>query len=142
MNSLVNIWAFSSLQFILKLNTLSLLYAMQPTLNSAVNRVQRARKDLKATLGKHPDDVELAKFTGLSLDKIKSTEKCLRMVGSIEQKVGRDTDVKFFVSDIILEVKFSNSGSFFYFCLLIVCIAISQRRVLHLFSLDLAICIC
>lgn len=65
------------------------------TLSIAINRVQKGRKALKRTRGKHLDDVELAKFTGLSLDKIKSADKCLRVVGSIDQKIGDFINIKF-----------------------------------------------
>ncbi|KAK7384959.1 hypothetical protein VNO78_30662 [Psophocarpus tetragonolobus] len=58
------------------------------SLNRAINQIQKARKALKSTHKKCPNDYEIAKMTGLSLDKIKSAGTCLRIVASIDQKVG------------------------------------------------------
>ncbi|KHN02161.1 RNA polymerase sigma factor rpoD [Glycine soja] len=58
------------------------------SLNRAINQIQKARKAMKSTHKKCPDDYEIAKMTGLSLDKIKSASNCLRIVASIDQKVG------------------------------------------------------
>jgi RNA polymerase sigma factor len=38
---------------------------------------------------KYPDDDEIAKHASPSLAKIKSASKCLRVVGSIDQKMGQ-----------------------------------------------------
>ncbi|KNA19660.1 hypothetical protein SOVF_059470 [Spinacia oleracea] len=65
------------------------------TLSTTINRVQKARKILKRSQGKHPDDVEVSKSTGLSLDKIKSADNCLRIVGSLDQKVGHFINMKY-----------------------------------------------
>ncbi|KAK9683837.1 hypothetical protein RND81_10G167900 [Saponaria officinalis] len=65
------------------------------TLSTAINRVKKARKILKRSRGKHPDDVEVANYTGLSLDKIKAADKCLRIIGSLDQKVGNYIDMKY-----------------------------------------------
>lgn len=59
-----------------------------PTLGSAIHSIQKARKALQKNCGKYPDDIEIAKFTGLSLEKIKSASRCLRVVGSTDQIVG------------------------------------------------------
>ncbi|XP_068471738.1 RNA polymerase sigma factor sigC isoform X2 [Phaseolus vulgaris] len=56
------------------------------SLNRAIKQIQKARKVLKSTHKKSPDDCEIAKMTGLSLDKIKSASNCLRIVASIDQK--------------------------------------------------------
>ncbi|GMQ03582.1 hypothetical protein CsSME_00049335 [Camellia sinensis var. sinensis] len=64
------------------------------TLNKAINQIHKARKALSTSQGKYPGDDEIAKFTGLSLAKITLASKCLRVVGSIDQKVG-DFSVKF-----------------------------------------------
>lgn len=65
------------------------------TLSTAINRVQKARKAIKRSHGKRPDDVEVSKITGLSLDKIKSADKCLRLVGSLDRKVGDGINIKY-----------------------------------------------
>ncbi|KAL3650772.1 hypothetical protein CASFOL_007175 [Castilleja foliolosa] len=65
------------------------------TLSKVVNQVQKARKDLSASNGKYPDDYEIAKFTGLSIAKITSASKCLRVVGSIDQKIAEGVDIKY-----------------------------------------------
>ncbi|XP_031382739.1 RNA polymerase sigma factor sigC-like isoform X2 [Punica granatum] len=65
------------------------------TLSSAINQIQKARKSLNYHNGKYPDDEEIAKFSGLSVAKIKSASKCLRVVGSINQKVGDCISAKY-----------------------------------------------
>ncbi|KAI4337535.1 hypothetical protein L6164_015939 [Bauhinia variegata] len=65
------------------------------SLNRAVSQIQKARKALKSTAMKSPDDYEIAKMTGLSLDKIRSASNCLRVVGSINQKVGDCLNVQY-----------------------------------------------
>ncbi|KAL2544953.1 RNA polymerase sigma factor sigC [Forsythia ovata] len=64
-------------------------------LSKAINQVQKARKALSSSHGKHPDDNEVAKFTGLSIAKITSASKCLRVVGSIDQKMGEGISTKY-----------------------------------------------
>lgn len=64
-------------------------------LSKAINKIQKARKTLGNSLGKYPDDDEIAKFTGLSLAKIASAGKCPRVVGSLDQKIGDFTSAKF-----------------------------------------------
>ncbi|KAL8139275.1 hypothetical protein V2J09_005296 [Rumex salicifolius] len=49
--------------------------------------IRKAMSVLKSS-GDYPDDLEIAKFTGLSLQKIKSASRCLRVVGSTDQNVG------------------------------------------------------
>jgi len=66
-------------------------------LNRAINQIQKARKAMKSTHKKCPDDYEIAKMTGLSLDKIKSASNCLRIVASIDQKVGDYLGVEYMV---------------------------------------------
>ncbi|KAH6783596.1 RNApolymerase sigma-subunit C [Perilla frutescens var. hirtella] len=65
------------------------------TLSKAVNQVQKAQKALRTSNGKYPDDCEIAKFTGLSIAKIISASKCLRVVGSIDQKLGEFISTKY-----------------------------------------------
>ncbi|KAM0011487.1 putative RNA polymerase sigma-70 region 2, RNA polymerase sigma-70 region 4 [Helianthus debilis subsp. tardiflorus] len=55
------------------------------TLSKAISKIQKARKALDKGDGRCPDDCEIAKFSGLSLAKIESATKCLRVVGSINQ---------------------------------------------------------
>ncbi|RXH72714.1 hypothetical protein DVH24_012398 [Malus domestica] len=57
------------------------------TLSKAINQIQKARK---ATYNRHmryPDDDEIAKITGLSLVRIRSASTCLRVVGSVDDKM-------------------------------------------------------
>ncbi|OIV97818.1 hypothetical protein TanjilG_12575 [Lupinus angustifolius] len=56
------------------------------SLSKAINQIQKAQKSLKNACMKCPDDYEIAKMTGLSLDKIRSASNCLRVVASIDQK--------------------------------------------------------
>ncbi|CAA0806699.1 RNA polymerase sigma factor sigC [Striga hermonthica] len=65
------------------------------TLSMTINQVQKARKALCASNGKYPDDTEIARFTGLSMAKIKSANKCLRVVGSIDHKIGEGINVDY-----------------------------------------------
>ncbi|KAJ4839311.1 hypothetical protein Tsubulata_018122 [Turnera subulata] len=58
------------------------------TLIQAKHQITKARKALRNSNGKRPNDTEIAKFTGLSLAKIKAASECLRVVGSIDQKIG------------------------------------------------------
>ena len=67
---------------------------MQSSLSKAISQIQKARKALKSSHGKYPDVNEIAKFTGLSTAKIMSVSKCLRIVGSIDQKVGDSSSAK------------------------------------------------
>ncbi|KRH16276.1 hypothetical protein GLYMA_14G145200v4 [Glycine max] len=68
-----------------------------PPLNRAINQIQKARKAMKCMHKKCPDDYEIAKMTGLSLDKIKSASNCLRIVASLDQKVGNHLGVEYMV---------------------------------------------
>ncbi|XP_057799717.1 LOW QUALITY PROTEIN: RNA polymerase sigma factor sigC-like [Salvia miltiorrhiza] len=65
------------------------------TLSKAINQVHKARKSLRRSNGKYPDDCEIAKFTGLTVAKIVSASKCLRVVGSINEKIGESTSTKY-----------------------------------------------
>ncbi|KAK7293872.1 hypothetical protein RJT34_16749 [Clitoria ternatea] len=57
------------------------------SLSRAINQIQRARKAVKNNSTRCPDDYEIAKMTGLSLDKIRSASTCVRIITSIDQKV-------------------------------------------------------
>ncbi|KAJ8531392.1 hypothetical protein K7X08_026826 [Anisodus acutangulus] len=58
------------------------------TICKVINQIHKARKTLSRSHGKFPDDNEIAKVTGLSTARIAMASKCLRVVGSIDQKVG------------------------------------------------------
>ncbi|XP_054788741.1 RNA polymerase sigma factor sigC isoform X2 [Prosopis cineraria] len=65
------------------------------SLSKAINQIQKAQKSLKSTAMQYSDDYEIAKITGLSVDKIRSAHNCLRVVGSINQKIGDCFSVKY-----------------------------------------------
>ncbi|XP_027369170.1 RNA polymerase sigma factor sigC-like isoform X2 [Abrus precatorius] len=75
------------------------------SLNRAINEIQKARKSMKSTSMKCPDDYQIAKMTGLSLDKIRSASNCLRIVASIDQKVGDCISVEYMelIADTLIE---------------------------------------
>lgn len=72
------------------------------TLSRAIVQIQKARKALSKSHGKYPDEDAIAKFTGLSLAKIRSANKCMRVVGSIDQKIGDCMNAKYleFIPDL------------------------------------------
>ncbi|XVE97629.1 hypothetical protein REPUB_Repub03eG0035300 [Reevesia pubescens] len=72
------------------------------TLSRAIVQIQKARKALSKSHGKYPEEDEIAKFTGLSLAKIRSANKCFRVVGSIDQKIGDCINAKYleFIPDL------------------------------------------
>ena len=59
----------------------------QPSLSKAINQIQKTRKAINNNQRRYPDDDEIVKLTGLSLDKIRSASNCLRVVGSVDQKI-------------------------------------------------------
>ncbi|OMO66884.1 RNA polymerase sigma-70 [Corchorus capsularis] len=71
-------------------------------LSKAIVQIQKAQKALSQSHGKNPDEDEIAKFTGLSLAKIRSANKCMRIVGSIDQKIGDCMNAKYleFIPDL------------------------------------------
>ncbi|XP_015935010.1 RNA polymerase sigma factor sigC [Arachis duranensis] len=75
------------------------------SLSRAMNQIQKAQKSLKMTSMKSPDDHEIAKATGLSLEKIRSAGNCLRVVASTNQKMGDSLSVKYteFMPDMSIE---------------------------------------
>lgn len=70
---------------------------MQFTICKVINQIHKARKTLSRSHGKFPADDEIAKFTGLSTARIAMASKCLRVVGSIDQKVGDCINAKVLV---------------------------------------------
>ncbi|KAH9761424.1 RNA polymerase sigma factor sigC [Citrus sinensis] len=60
-----------------------------------ISKIQKARKALTNSNGKYPEDIEIAKYTGLSLAEIRSASECLRIVGSIDQKIGDCLNAKY-----------------------------------------------
>nr|AKC88690.1 sigma factor [Melianthus villosus] len=65
------------------------------TLSRVINQIQKARRSLSSIHGNFPDDTEIAKATGLSLEKIGTAKKCFRVVGSIDQKLEDCFSVKY-----------------------------------------------
>ncbi|GKV03515.1 hypothetical protein SLEP1_g15804 [Rubroshorea leprosula] len=61
----------------------------------AINKIQKARKALSVSNGKFLQDDGIAKFTGLPLAKIKSASKFMRIVGSVDEKVGDCSGAKY-----------------------------------------------
>lgn len=70
---------------------------LQCSLSRSINKIQKARKALNSVHGKYPEDIEIAKFTGLSLAEIRSASKCPRVVGSIDRKMGDWLNAKYVV---------------------------------------------
>ncbi|KAK8509243.1 hypothetical protein V6N13_062296 [Hibiscus sabdariffa] len=72
------------------------------TLSRAIGQIQKARKTLSKSHGKYPEEDEIAKMTGFSLSKIRSADKCFRVVGSIDQKIGDCINAKYleFIPDM------------------------------------------
>ncbi|MED6217954.1 hypothetical protein PIB30_022413 [Stylosanthes scabra] len=67
------------------------------SLSRAMNQIQKAEKSLKITSMKSPDDHDIAKVTGLSLEKIRLAGNCLRVVASTNQKIGDCLSIKYTV---------------------------------------------
>ncbi|KAG9145597.1 hypothetical protein Leryth_021545 [Lithospermum erythrorhizon] len=65
------------------------------TLSSAIKKIQKARKALSSSHGKCVSDSDIAEYTGLSIGKISSASKCLRVVGSLDQKIGDPSSSKY-----------------------------------------------
>lgn len=74
--------------------------------SKGINQIQKARRYLSISNGNHPDDQEIAKFTGLSLAKIKSASECLRVVGSIDQKIMDGISIKYL--EVISDTSMAN----------------------------------
>ncbi|XP_047327316.1 RNA polymerase sigma factor sigC [Impatiens glandulifera] len=74
-------------------------------LNKAISRIHKARKALRYSNMRNPDDEEIANFTGLSLTKISSADKCLRVVGSTDEQMGNGINGNFleFIPDLSME---------------------------------------
>ncbi|KAL9832290.1 RNA polymerase sigma factor sigC [Arabidopsis thaliana] len=71
-----------------------------------INHIQKARKTLKTSHGiKYAADEEIAKLTGHSVKKIRAANQCLKVVGSIDKKVGDCFTTKFleFTPDTTME---------------------------------------
>ncbi|CAA7046220.1 unnamed protein product [Microthlaspi erraticum] len=71
-----------------------------------MSQIQKARKTLKTSHGiKYAADEEISKLTGFSLKKIRAANQCLKVVGSIDQKVGDCFTTKFleFTADTTVE---------------------------------------
>ncbi|XP_006853783.2 RNA polymerase sigma factor sigC [Amborella trichopoda] len=57
-------------------------------LNKVLNQTVKAKRALHQMHGRHPREVEIAEFTGLSLVNVRLANKCLRVHGSIDQRIG------------------------------------------------------
>ncbi|KAG2325774.1 hypothetical protein Bca52824_008502 [Brassica carinata] len=71
-----------------------------------MSQIQKARKTLKTSQGiKYPADEEISKLTGYTLKKIRAANQCLKVVGSIDKKVGDCFTTKFleFTPDTTME---------------------------------------
>ncbi|XP_031117976.1 RNA polymerase sigma factor sigC-like isoform X2 [Ipomoea triloba] len=70
-------------------------------LRKSINEIQKARNALSSSHGKFLSESIIAEFTGLSTERIALANKRLRVVGSVDQKVGDCISVKFmeFTSD-------------------------------------------
>ncbi|CAI8605689.1 unnamed protein product [Vicia faba] len=60
------------------------------SMNKAISQIQKARKVMKSRSMKYANHHEIARMTGLSLDKIRSASLCLRIVSSMNQNHGID----------------------------------------------------
>ncbi|KAE8658080.1 RNA polymerase sigma factor sigC [Hibiscus syriacus] len=65
-------------------------------LSRAIGQIQKARKALSKSHAKYPEEEEIAKMTCVSLSKIRSADKCFRVVGSIDRKIGDFINAKLF----------------------------------------------
>ncbi|XP_058074087.1 RNA polymerase sigma factor sigC isoform X5 [Magnolia sinica] len=65
------------------------------TLNNVINKTQKARRAFYDHHGRYPQDEEIAKLTGTSLTNVRLANKCSRVMGSTDQKVGDCIGVKF-----------------------------------------------
>lgn len=65
------------------------------SLSKSMNQIKKATKALYRTHGRYPDDDEIAKFTGLSMANIQAAKQCLRVVGSIDERLGDSFGAKF-----------------------------------------------
>lgn len=66
-----------------------------------MSQIQKARKTLKTSHGiKYPAEEEISKLTGHSLKKIRAANQCLKVVGSIDQKIGDCFTTKFLVCHV------------------------------------------
>ncbi|KAJ4708139.1 RNA polymerase sigma factor [Melia azedarach] len=99
----VQFWIRKSMSKMVALNARGI--KIPSTLNRAINKIHRARKSLINSHGKYPEDNEIAKYAGLSLAEIRSASECLRIVGSIDQKMGDCLNAKYleFIPDMSMK---------------------------------------
>ncbi|CAN8254614.1 unnamed protein product [Cochlearia groenlandica] len=77
-----------------------------PSVIRTMSQIKKARKTLKTSHGiKYPTDEEISRLTGHSLKKILAANQCLKVVGSIDTKVGDCFSAKFleFTPDTTME---------------------------------------
>ncbi|XP_022131821.1 RNA polymerase sigma factor sigC isoform X2 [Momordica charantia] len=64
------------------------------SLTKAINQIQKARKALNNGSRRYSDD-DIAKATGLPLAKVRVASNCLKVVGSVDQKMGDGLNMKY-----------------------------------------------
>nr|CAD1824058.1 unnamed protein product [Ananas comosus var. bracteatus] len=64
-------------------------------MENMIQRIQKARRAFHNKRGRHPQDEETAKLTGLSLANVRLARKCSLAVGSIDQEIGNGWCTKF-----------------------------------------------
>ncbi|KAJ3671070.1 hypothetical protein LUZ60_008496 [Juncus effusus] len=71
----------------------SRIFRMSVRAESLVQKIEKAKRELRFRFGRNPRDEELAKFTDLSLDKIRLARRCSRSVLSFNQYIMPDSNV-------------------------------------------------
>ncbi|KAJ0971404.1 hypothetical protein J5N97_019363 [Dioscorea zingiberensis] len=64
-------------------------------LEKVISQVKNARRTMSRRNGRYIQDDEIAKFTGLSVDKVRLASKCARAVGSLDEEIGVGWGIKF-----------------------------------------------
>ncbi|XP_038884659.1 RNA polymerase sigma factor sigC isoform X2 [Benincasa hispida] len=74
------------------------------SLTKAINQIQKARKVLNNGGRRYSDD-DIAKATGLPLAKVRVASNCLKVVGSVDQKMGDGLNMKYmeFTADMSIQ---------------------------------------
>ncbi|KAL0557780.1 hypothetical protein IC582_006331 [Cucumis melo] len=74
------------------------------SLTKAINQIQKARKVLNQGGRRYSDD-DIARATGLPLAKVRVASNCLKVVGSVDQKMGDGLNMKYmeFTADMSIQ---------------------------------------